>query len=300
MARHGDTEKFILNLFKESCIFSYKGNTYTIKTVGKPRPPRGECKTDIYILAVNEAGFEEEFKISIKQHNADFLENKISADRALEILGENYRSIITKSLEEIKDDFINDYKVYFKRFKKTEPNCIKIGWKFEFINKPGGVRSGILDLNPSQKIDIFSGSNLSISKRDSRVNGTLIYSSGVSNYILEVDELVNDLNYYTDRLVGIEKFAVEQEIYFACKAINYRVDKDKWDGNRPLSVYCNWFINKNNKIDLDLILSEPLEIKANVIGSNIREILKMKKITANNFGDLLQHLDSSLIIYTGV
>lgn len=35
------------------------------------------------------------------------------------------------------------------------------------------------------------------------------------------------------------------DIYFACKALNYRTFAEKWDGNRPLSVQVNWSAEQN-------------------------------------------------------
>ena len=46
----------------------------------------------------------------------------------------------------------------------------------------------------------------------------------------------------------IEHFAKQQDIYFVCKALNYRANKDKWDGDRSLSVYVNWFLDQEGKL----------------------------------------------------
>lgn len=51
MANHGETERHIIRLFTEAKVFSYKGNIHEILTIGKPRPSKGECKTDVYILS---------------------------------------------------------------------------------------------------------------------------------------------------------------------------------------------------------------------------------------------------------
>lgn len=47
---------------------------------------------------------QKEFKISVKQNNADFLENKISLDRAIEILGSDAQSIIERSIAKNKEN----------------------------------------------------------------------------------------------------------------------------------------------------------------------------------------------------
>ena len=84
-----ETEKNILNIFKKDVTFLYKDVTHTIEVSGKPLVKKGECKTDIYIQTVTPNKKKHEFKISIKQDNADFLENKITSERALQIFGPN-------------------------------------------------------------------------------------------------------------------------------------------------------------------------------------------------------------------
>ena len=148
-------------------------------------------------------------------------------------------------------------------------------------------------LNDSQKIDIYSGSNLKRDKKDSLVNNVVKTNSGVANYILEVENTKEDLNYYLDKLIPIEEFAVKQDVYFACKAINYRVKPDKWDGNRPLSVYVKWTL-EDSKMKSELIMDNPLGIKANVIGGNIRDILKKLNISSENFEDLSPYLSKDI------
>lgn len=117
------------------------------------------------ILAQDDLGNQKEFKISVKQNNADFLENKISLDRAIEILGSDAQSIIERSIAKIKKTFEDDYLVYFKPYKKTKALSLTMGWKFEFINKLGGKKCGIIDLTDQQKIDIYAGTNLNLDKK---------------------------------------------------------------------------------------------------------------------------------------
>ncbi|NQX82248.1 MAG: hypothetical protein HRT66_09685 [Flavobacteriaceae bacterium] len=294
MSKHGETERQIISKFEKQREFTFNGLKYKILDIGKPKPSKGECKTDVYILAKElSTDINIELKISIKQNDADFLENKISLERALEILGSDAQKIIYKSIISVEESFKDDFLIYFKKFKRTEDKCIKIGWKFEFINKSGGQRSGKMILNDSQKIDIYSGSNLKRDKKDSLVNNVVKTNSGVANYILEVENTKEDLNYYLDKLIPIEEFAVKQDVYFACKAINYRVKPDKWDGNRPLSVYVKWTL-EDSKMKSELIMDNPLGIKANVIGGNIRDILKKLNISSENFEDLSPYLSKDI------
>lgn len=42
---------------------------------------------------------------------------------------------------------------------------MKLGWKFELLNKLSGEKSGALKLTEEQKYDIFAGINLSENKK---------------------------------------------------------------------------------------------------------------------------------------
>jgi len=297
MANHGETERHLVRLFTEATVFTYNEVNYEILIIGKPRPSKGECKTDIYILCRDNFGKEAEFKISIKQSDADFLENKMTYERAVEIFGSETDNILSDSILKIKKSFENEPLINFTKFKRTEANCIKIGWKFELLNKTGGDKSAELILNNDQKIDVYSGSNLSVSKKNSNVNGQLIENSGVANFIIEVDNIVEDLDYYLNKLEDINTYAVEQRIYFACKALNFRVNANKWDGNRPLSVYCHWSLNIENKLEAEIIFDRPLQVKGNVIGNNIRNILSKLSIDSSNFKSIKSHLSSTVNLY---
>ena len=295
MSKHGATERYIVGLFEEAKDFSYENEKFKIIKIGKPRPKKGECKTDVYILAENKInGKNREFKISIKQSDADFLENKMSIERAVEIFGPGAKEILIESITSVEDSFLEDFLVYFSKHIRTEEKCIKIGWKFEFINKEGGQRSGKIELNREQKINVYSGSNLNPEKKNSKVNGEEIKNSGVANYILEVDGASHDLDYYLNNMLPIEEFAAEQDIYFACKAINYRAQPNKWDGNRPLSVYIDWRL-QDGKLKAEFVMDNPLEKKADEIGLNIRNILKELKIDSSNFNNLKDYLDTGII-----
>lgn len=297
MANHGETEKYIIRLFTEAKQFSYNGKKYEILKIGKPRPSKGECKTDIYILCKDNLSDNTEFKISIKQSDADFLENKMSHERAVEIFGDFTDKILEDSILKIKDSFENEPLVNFSKFKRTEANCIKIGWKFELLNKAGGDKSSELILNNDQKIDVYSGSNLNTSKKNCKVNGEIIEDSGVANFILEVDSIEGDLNYYVNKLQDIKTYAIQQKIYFACKALNYRVNVNKWDGDRPLSVFCEWSLNTENKLEGKLIFDKPLQFKGNEIGNNIRKLLNKLGVNSDNFTSIKSKLSSTVNLH---
>lgn len=299
----GNTEKHIQEEIKNVDDFLYQGELYKVMIIGKPNPKdgKGEPKTDIYCLAMNKSTkIKKEFKISIKQTNADFLENKISLDRAKEIFGDNVQKIIMNSIEQIKDEF-KGKSIFIKKMGRTEEGAITIGWKFELLNKLSGAKSGIINLSDEQKIDIYAGTNINESKRNSKVNGKEIENSGIANYILEVNkDTLPTLEEIFNGIQPIEEYAKEQNIYFACKAINFRTSKmdkrDKpWDGNRPLAVYLNWEL-KDNQIICKLIIDHPLEKKAHKIGLSIFQILRSLKINYNNFKDIEKYIKNKDII----
>jgi hypothetical protein len=284
------TEQAITNSFVVGSTFNYQSLEYTIINSGKPSPSSGECKTDTYILAEANGGKREEFKISIKQENADFLENKMRLERALQIFGNDAQELIYNSLIAEKDSFEDDYLVTFDKFKRTEAKTLKIGWKFELLNKNGGNRSNIMLLTKEQVKDIYAGSNLEIDKRNSKVSGSIIENSGIANFML-VAELGGDFSIQNviNNLIPMDDYIEDKKIYFACKAVNYRMSKDKWDGNRPLSVYVDWSIIEN-KVKAKIVFDDPLSMHANVIGLNIREILKELNIASVNFDELEPYL----------
>ena len=247
MSNFGKTERKIKDLFLSEKKFTYEQANYSVLKCDKPTSSKGECKTDVYVLAQDDLGNQKEFKISVKQNNADFLENKISLDRAIEILGSDAQSIIERSIAKIK---------------KTD----------------------------QQKIDIYAGTNLNLDKKNSSVNGETVINSGVANYIITIDAPNKDLNYYLSKMQPIEHFAKQQDIYFVCKALNYRANKDKWDGDRSLSVYVNWFLDQEGKLQGKLVFEKPLSVKGHSIGKNIKNLLATLQINKNNFHELNKYL----------
>lgn len=277
------TEAQITKTFAIGEKFNYLDIEYKVILSGKPSPPGGECKTDTYILAKDKHNNEKEFKLSIKQDNADFLENKMKLERAIQIFGDDASQIIADSIKDIKSHFENDALINFEKNKKTEKHTIKIGWKFELTNKKSGHKSALMKLTQQQKVDVYSGTNLSSDKRNAKINGEEIINSGIANYILTInkDEILN-INEVINRIKPISDYVKGKDIYFACKAINYRALKDKWDGNRPLAVFIDWKY-EDSSITADIVFDAPLTKKANEIGEYIRTILNQLKIDNSNF-----------------
>lgn len=274
-------EEKIINMFPENSSFEYKGNKYNVILSGKPRPAKGECKTDVYIKAKDDNGNEKEWKISVKKDNADFLENKIGLERAKEIFGENAQEIIKKSIAPIQESFNKTPLIYYKKYRKTDALCITLGWKFELTNKQSGDKSAELKLKDDEKIDIYAGTNLSIEKKNCRVGDEKVTNSGVANYYLEVNPSMKNAQDIIDGLVDIETHTKSISIYFACKALNYRLKENKWDGDRPLSIYIDWKIKEGNLYG-ECKYDNPLSKKGNEIGNNVKKLLNKLKINPDS------------------
>lgn len=92
----GEAERKIAKLMEKDSEFLMDNKKYRVILSGKPSCQKGEPKTDIYILAKS-GGEEKEIKISYKKKNADFIENKMSAERAEQLFGVDWESIIENS-----------------------------------------------------------------------------------------------------------------------------------------------------------------------------------------------------------
>jgi len=282
MAKFSKTEQKVVSIFKKTMDnfekIDFMGKKCKVVTVGKPTSPKGEPKTDVYILLEDIDEEKYEIKISIKQDNADFLENKIQADRAEQLLGENWSEIIQKCTSKIKDKFEKKTLVFLKKEGRTEEGAITLGWKFELLNKPGGELSGQLEVST---LEVYSGMCLSKDKRDASVIDKIIKDSGVAEYILIVDkekDITTPENILSE-LIPIEKYVAKNPIiYFACKALNLRTkNNNKWDGNRPLAVYVDWSIQKG-KLKPTINYAKPLVTKGNDIAKNLISCLKTLNI----------------------
>ncbi len=292
-----DAENRIKELFPKGSFFYFKDKKYQVTLCGKPRPTKGECKTDVYIKGIDDKGEVIELKISVKKENADFLENKISLTRAKEIFGEDASDIIKKCTLSIQKELSADYLVYFDGFGRTQKHSIKLGWKFELVNKLSGDKSDIIELTDKQKHDVFAGINLPENKRNSTVEGQIINNSGVANYILNIENDNDNLTQKSclEKLQPIKEFAESQTVYFACKALNYRYDEKKCDGPRPLAVYVDWFID-NGKLNARLVYDKPLEHNGKEEEKNLLESLKSLRI--KGFDDLKKVLSPDIKYYS--
>lgn len=265
----GSAERNIAILLKKNNTFLFNEKQYKILISGKPTCKKGEPKTDIYVMAENTSRKKLEFKISFKLENADFIENKMNEERAKALLGENWIEIIKNSTLPLKDVFETKKLIFKKRFGHTQKGSITLGWKFELLNKSSGELSGIMKLSEDQVIDVYAGTHISDDKKNSKIENQIIPNSGIANYIL-IKNNIRTTQDVIDNLYTIDEYVkLNPDIYFACKALNYRTFQEKYDGNRPLSVFIKWKVENNNLIP-QFIYNKPLITK----GTEIANILK--------------------------
>lgn len=276
MGDFGDAERRILAFMTEGTEFVFQDKKYKVILSGKPTCHKGEPKTDIYILAESEHD-KTEIKISYKKENADFIENKMSAERAEQLFGTDWEGIIEQSTTAIRDRFEERMLIYKNKYKRTEKGAITLGWKFELLNKNSGDLSGKMLLTEEQVIDVYAGSNLSEDKRNAMVCGQVIEDSGIANYIL-MDEDVHSAQDVIDKMIPIKEYVKQHpDIYFACKALNYRTFAEKWDGDRPLSVQVFWDA-EGNKLVPKLVYDKPLTVKGNEVAGRLLQYMKLLNI----------------------
>jgi hypothetical protein len=262
-----ESERILLSFATSGNTFQYKGSKCIIIRSGKPTCPKGEPKTDLYVEYKEvKSSLINEIKISYKQVNADFLENKISKTRAEQILGKDWSQKINRSLDTIKDNFHARKLIFKSKSGNTQKGSFTLGWKFELLNKPGGELSGEILLSLGEIIDIYSGTNLEESKKNAQVNYEIIPNSGIATHILSIDqEKIKSLQGIIENIISIDEYIISTKytkIYFACKALNYRSFENKFDGDRPLAVIVDWSI-KRKKLNPSLNFSQPLQFGGN-------------------------------------
>lgn len=283
MSDFSSAERQILQYFICGTEILYNGRKVKVQEAGKPVCAQGEPKTDIYVLVSDESGNLEEIKISYKKENADFLENKINAERAQQLFGLNWREIIEQSTIGIQESFERRIRIYKKGLARIEKGAITLGWKFELMNKPSGDLSGNMRLTQEQVYDVYAGTNLSDDKCNAVVNGRKVLNSGIADYIL-VSDCVNSAQDVIDQMIPIGEYIKNYpNIYFACKALNYRSFEEKWDGNRPLSVQVDWSA-EDGKLVPELVFDRPLQVKGNEMAERL--IMYMNKLHIKNTDDI--------------
>ena len=276
MADFIEAEEVVRKFFPKGTTFDYEGEEYMVIDSGKPLPQKGkgEPKTDIYVCAQSE-GTTKEFKISYKKKNADFLEIKMKSDRAEQIFGANWKEIIEENTKRISDRFEETPVLFLDQRKKTEPGSMTLGWRFELFNKlQGGLSGKMENLTRDQVYEVYAGKKLEERKRNAKVNGKVIPNSGTADYILVTDE-VESAQDIINRMQPIGEYIDENpDIYYGCKALNYRSKKKKMEGNRALSVQVDWHV-EDEKLSIDFEYEKPLMRDGKQMKAAVETCLKL-------------------------
>ena len=200
-----------------------------------------------------------------------------------------YYPLSTLMLAGIKDILIitneTDYDNFIKVLGDGSQYGLNLTYKIQYVQR--GIADAFLiaedfigndtacmifDLN---KQDVYSGINLGADKRNSIVNGGVVPNSGVADYILMTDGLI-DIQYVIDNIVSVKNYVQDKKFYFACKALNYRTlhNPPKCDGNRPLAVQVDWSV-VDGKLVSSLDFDHPLERKGYEMRDKLKEALDL-------------------------
>lgn len=223
-----DAEKRIKAYMSVGTRFVLNNKQYKIILSGKPKCAKGEPKTDIYIRAQSSTNGKEfiEIKISYKKENASFLENRINANRAQQLFGDDWERIIVNSIQKIQEELLSRRLVYETASKNTEAGSITLGWRLDLVRNDDGDLSGEIQVNKKQLSrlirDAYAGEHLSKQKKNATVNGKIIKNSGVADYLL-IDDTIKSAQEVIDRMIPIDQYVnYNPKIFFACKALNLR------------------------------------------------------------------------------
>lgn len=291
----GENERRICSLFSPGTSFDFRGHRHTVLFAEKPVCRSGEPKTDIFVRTYLNEGYIQDFKISYKQGNADFIENKTTAERAEQLLGKNWIDIIIDSTERLRYEFESRHLVFARNFRRTEKGAITLGWKFELLRVCSGDLSDRLTLTYRQKYDVYSGTNLSMDKRNATVGEEVIENSGIADFIFEETTFAHNAQDVINRMKTIDEFLCDYpDIYYACKALNYRSVSRRFDGNRPLAVFVWWGV-RDNKLFPELIFNRPLITRGNRVCNQLLNSLEF--LGVHNVDELLSRnlIDNSFV-----
>lgn len=253
-------EKRLKDLFIPGSTIIYHEKPVTIVSCDKPIYSKGEGKTDIYIL-LNTG---EEIKISAKQSNADFLQNKITAEW-YEANFNNY-SYLQDIINKAKPKFLNK-QVYYPTAKgRIQANSHTIGWRLDLINKASGELCIELDnITMQQRKAIYYGINLTSKNKDAKINNKIVPNSGIANCLLLNSERYNTAQDIINNLTDVNE---SDKIFATFRAVNYRQNEDKIEGCRTLAVPIIW----TSKTDYQIVFDKPLQYKAGDLLKTYKEV----------------------------
>lgn len=268
-------ERNVLDLFKSGAEFLLQGEKYISTGSFKPRVVSGggEPKTDVFVYAKNiSTGEKHQIKISYKKNNSDFLENKLSADRAEALLGENFRALLKESFIGMNFDS--------KVLHSVDKTNYVLGYRVDIMNKPG--RNYYRVALPDSKIRaIYSGSDSSLNKTDCMVGNRVVSDSGVANFMLVGDSFAN-VQAAADCMVTMDDYITNHnEVFIAFKAVSFRTErsgvKREWDGDRPLAFHVNWSY-ENGELAGAVDIEKVYSARCNRQGEYFRELTARKAL----------------------
>jgi len=283
MPKYSELERIVREKFLSGKKFKFLKTEYEVVTSGKPSPSRsGECKTDLYILALKSNGDSIELKFSIKKDDYEFVENKIKKETAIDIFGSSAAEIISELAFPLKEKFEEqtswlDSSGSYKR--------IILGWKIELFKETGRKLSSELTLSKKKLKEILSGENRTQEKRNCLVNGKVIPNSGVANWMMVLpDDLKmleeQNVQYFISKIESIDDHLDSITINAGFTALSFfpgkefRGEMGKWDTNRPLAIWIDWR-KSNGVLEPKIILNECFKYSGDELGEKMKTILKL-------------------------
>lgn len=251
------------SIFKQWDTLIWQGEEVKVVTCAKPKATGGgEGKTDCFLELRSEAtGKHFEIKISLKKTNADFVENKISAVRALASFGSEWQEFFTPAI------------TYFdNQLKGVDPirpdGSLTLGYRLDIINKSSGRMCFAAEFSVAQLEEIYSGGQLEANKRDSIVNGVKVVNSGIVSHVLIADSFPSAQE-VLDALYTVEEYvAAYPKLYFTARAVTLR-EGNKYESSRSLVVYYKGSLDSNGEIIYELVTENPLVYKSNDVAAQI-------------------------------
>ena len=241
---YGKLEEHVIDTMQRDRLFTYRDKMYEVMKVGKPRPNTsgGECKTDVFVRTKEQETEQEvDFKISVKSRESqEFQENKMSAKSAESYFGPGWENIVIEATTSKKEEFENRALLYASGKHPTKPNSMTVGWKLEVASKPRALSAKIPLSDDEIREYVYRGTNQTEERRNAVVEGEVIEDSGVADYLLVTEiEDIQSADDVVSQMERIEEMEVD-DTYMIFTANNYRTDRDKADGKRPLAVRVEW------------------------------------------------------------
>lgn len=281
-------ELHIIDLFNNCENLIWNGKFFDRISACKPKAQGGggEPKTDVYVLLENtQEGFKKIIKISVKQNNAEFLANKLTAPVAEELFGCDWEKILIQSIDSIKSKFQMQEIVYLKPKQGTKQDAfITLGWKLEITNKARTLSTPLI-LDKKEIIQIvYKGINQPDRKRNAIVFGTIQENAGVAEYLLE-GSLENHITIESilEDLQPLDSYT-PSNIHLVFTANNYRFKANKADGPRTLAVAIEWTVD-GSRLKPIFRFDVPLKFKGE---TDMMPIVKscLKQLNIRDFDDI--------------